>query len=476
MANELNVIAFDCGNSSTRTILCHFDGRKIESELILQEENNILEKDGYFFWEMDAVFDRMKRGLAEAARKTKIDSVGICTWGIDFWLTDDNGEFLGQSLCYRNDIGSEQETKQSAEEQKEMFYRTGILCDKINTIYMLRGMHEHFPDVIDAGKKILLVPDILVYMLTGKMVNEPSELSTSGMADVRSMNIDARQCEYAGVSPDIFCEKAEHGKAIGNIRREILDELGIEYDIPVVCVPSHDTACAVMAIPSRENKYLFVSSGTWSLIGALCEKPIINEEVRLSSLTNEQGGFGWTTLLRNSGGMFIVQRLKKEYEAETGRKISWAEFTAIADEWRDEVVTFDVNEHRFFNPKVMVDEITQAIHPGEKNHNWAEILASTYISLGDSFAQVLANVQKCTGDEYNNVYIVGGGCKNIMICQRCADKIGMPVVTCDMECSSVGNAVAQLPYFYPEFTYEKLREIIADSLDVKIYYPEKEEK
>ena len=473
MSRELNLISFDCGNSSTRTILCHYDGKKVESELILQEENSIIEKDGFLFWDMEAVFDRMKRGLKAAAQKSKIDSVGVCTWGIDYILLGEDDKPLMESLCYRNTIGAEEEALVSDNEKKEMFYRTGILSDKINTIYMLKGMHKYFPDVFEAGKKILLVPDILVYMFTGRTVNEPSELSTSGMADVRNMSINAEQCAFAGVSPDIFCEKGTHGKAIGNIRKEILEELGIDYDIPVVCVPSHDTACACMAIPAKEDKYLFVSSGTWSLIGAMIEKPIINENVRLSNLTNEQGGFGWTTLLRNSAGMFIVQRLKKEYEAETGKDIGWGDFTAIADTWTGKETIFDVNDVRFFNPDVMVDEIAATIHPGSEGHDWAEILASTYLSLGESFVNVLAGVRKCTGEKYDSIYIVGGGSKNSMICQRCADKSGMPVVTCDMECSSVGNAVAQIPNFYPDITYRELREIIFNSLEVKTYYPDK---
>lgn len=301
-------------------------------------------------------------------------------------------------------------------------------------------------------------------------MNEPSELSTSQMLDVRSMEISREQCEYAGVEPDIFSEIGVHGQRVGNIKKEVLDEIGVDYDIPFVCVPSHDTACAVMAIPSKEENYLFVSSGTWSLIGAQCKEPVVNDQVLEANLTNEIGAFGRTTLLRNSAGMFIIQHLKKEYEAENG-KISWNDFTAIAKEWEKEVPIFDVNDDRFFNPKVMVKEIQQVIHPDCDNYEWPEILASTYLSMGDSYADILRTVQKCTGDEYKQIYIVGGGSKNAIINQRCADQIQMPVVTCDMECSSVGNAVVQLAYFCPEYSYEKLREIIVNSLEVKTYYP-----
>lgn len=477
MERSLNLVAFDCGNSSIRTILCRFDGQKVESEPVLQEPNEILKIGEYYYWDMPQIFEILKRGLSLAAKKAeRIDSVGICTWGIDFQLLDENGEFAEKSLCYRNTIGEEQMSRQSEEEQKEMFYRTGILCDKINTVYMLKGMKEHMPSVLEKGKKILLVPDIFVYLFTGKMMNEPSELSTTQMLNVRDMTISEEQCSYAGVSPDIFSEIGEHGKLVGNIRPEVLEEAGIDYDIPFICVPSHDTACAVMAIPSREEKYLFVSSGTWALIGAQCPSPIINEKVLNSNLTNEAGAFGRTNLLRNSAGMFIVQRLKAEYESRKAGKISWNDFTALADIYEGEVPTFDVNDNRLFNPESMTEEIYLLLHPGEdkpEDYDWPEILAATYASLGDGYAQVLNMVRECTGEAYREVFVVGGGSRNSFINQRCADKIGMPVVTCDMECSSVGNAVVQLAHFHPEYSYERLREIITDSLQVKTYYPNK---
>lgn len=471
MGNKLNLVAFDCGNSSIRTMLCRYDGEKVVSEVVLQEPNHSIYEGKYFYWNMSAIYETMKKGLGIAAKKVdRIHSVGICTWGVDFLMLDENDEFIGKALCYRNTIGAEQMMRQSTEEREEMFFRTGILADKINSIYMLKGMQEYFPETVKRGRKLLMVPDIFVYMFTGVKINEPSELSTSHMLDVCSMKISKEQCEYAGVDFELFSQIGEHGKCIGNIKREILDEMGIAYEIPFVCAPSHDTACAVMAIPSKEENYLFVSSGTWALIGAQCERPIINEKVLKANLTNEVGAFGRTTLLRNSAGMFITQRLKEEYEEENG-SISWADFTELAQEWKGNILTFDVNDERLFNPEIMVKEIQEMLHPEEEKYEWAEILASTYISLGDSYVKVLQTLKKLTGEEYKQVYIVGGGSKNAMINQRCADQIKMPISTCDMECSSVGNAVAQLAYHYPEYSYEKLREIIVNSLDVKVYIP-----
>ena len=475
---NLNLLAFDCGNSSIRTILCHFDGEKITGEVILQKPNRIIEEDGVFYWDMPGIFSVMKQGLGMAARKAgRIDSAGICTWGVDFQMTDAEGRLSERALCYRNSIGHAAASGLTKEQQREMFFRTGILCDKINTIFMLRGLQEHAPSILEKGKKLLLVPDIFVYLFTGVLMNEPSELSTTQLLDVKDMTIDREQCAYAGISPEVFSQIGVHGRKVGNIRREILEELGISYEIPLVCVPSHDTASAVLAIPSAKENYLFVSSGTWALVGAQCPRPVINDAVLNAKLTNEAGAFGRTTLLRNHAGMFLIQRLRAEYEEEAGEGIGWDEFTKLADQWTGDPVLFDVNDSRLFNPENMASAIREMIReaggggPDGTPAGWPKLLRSVYVSLGSSFARVLRQVAECTGDTYDRIYIVGGGSKNAMIDRTCAEQTGLPVYACDMECSSVGNAVSQLAYHLPGVKYEDLRGIITRSLKTKVYVP-----
>ena len=468
MKDNLNLLAWDVGNSAVRTILCRFRDGKVTGEEVLVEPNGSFEENGYIYWDMDEIFASMKRGLAKAAEVcTRIDSAGICTWGVDFRLLDENGRFVSKALCYRNRIGEEETDALSGREQEEMFFRTGILCDKINSVYMLKGMHRHMPEVLRAGKKLLMVPDVFVYLFTGVLMNEPSELSTTQMLDVKTMRISREMCDYAGVPEDLFSVIGEHGKAVGNILPEILSEAGISYDIPLICVPSHDTASAVMGIPSPLCNYLFVSSGTWALIGALVDRPVVTEEVMRARLTNEAGPFGKTTLLRNSAGMFILQRLKAEYQEETGKKISWDDFTAVGAACGKDPFIYDVNDSRLFNPAAMKREITDIfIENGVEECGWPEILSSTYASLGESFAENLRAVMKCTGMDFNSVYIVGGGSRNTLINQRCADSLKLPVAACDMECSSIGNAVVQIAYFHPEYGFEALKEIVYRSLRV----------
>ena len=388
-------------------------------------------------------------------------------------LFDEKNHMLSNALSYRNSIGAEIIEKQTEEEKKEMFRRTGILSDKINSIYMLKGIHEKMPSIASAAKKLLMIPDILTYFMTGVMENEPSELSTTQALDVSTMSISREQCEFMGIDPGLFRKIGEHGKVIGNIKREILDEMKIDYDIPFICTPSHDTASAVFGIPCEDEEYFFVSSGTWALIGAQIEKPVLTEEVIEGKLTNEVGAFGKITLLKNSIGMFITQRLKAEYQRDIQRNISWNEFTDLARAFEGKAGIFDVNHEDFFNPVHMGRAIHKHLHPEnpEGELNWNEIVASVFASMAESYCVGLRAVMKATGKEPEVVYVVGGGSKNAIINQACADSLGKKIVTCDMECSCVGDAAAQLAGICPELSYRDLRKIIVASLKTNVYNP-----
>lgn len=475
MKKQANIIAFDCGNSTIRTILCRFNGERIVNEILLSVPNEMIEINGYYYWDMLYVFNSMKKGLELASRKVgRIDSVGVCTWGIDCMLMDKNKMMLNNCLSYRNTLGFEQLEKLNETQKKNMFLRTGILCHRMNTVYILKAMQEKMPEIMNLADKLLMVPDILTYFLTGKKINEPSELSTTQLFDVRTKSISLEQCRVMGINPSLFNEIGVHGTLIGNIRRTILDELNIPYDIPVVCVPSHDTASAVLGIPCIDEDYLFVSSGTWALIGVQQNEPIINDHIMSNELTNELGAFGRITLLKNSTGMFITQCLRREYEREKKKAISWPEFMQLAADFSGILSVFDVNHSSFYNPPHMASSIWQYIHPEDNpsHYRWEEIIASVFESMAVSYAQGIRSVMDATGRQYPVVYIVGGGAKNKIINQRCADMLNIPVIACDMECASVGNAATQLAYLFPDITYKKIRSIITASLSTNRYDPE----
>lgn len=473
MPRTKNIVALDCGNSSYRIVLGRYDGERITTEVIDQKPNHMIQIGDYFYWDFLMIFHEFKQSLKKVASMVdQIDSVGVCTWGIDFALFEKNGNMLSNPLSYRNTIGEEHLSKLNEDQKKSLFNQTGILCDRINSIYMLMGIKEKMPEIYATTDKVLMVPDILNYMLTGVMVNEPSELSTTQLLDVSIQQVNPTVCKQFDVPYNWFSKIGVHGEIIGNIRNSILSELNIGYDIPVVCVPSHDTASAVVAIPAKEKDFAFISSGTWSLIGTELDSPIINEEVRNNNLTNELGAFGKITLLKNSAGMFLVQRIRKELEQVLNRELSWSEIDRMADEYMDESPLFNINDGRFFNPTNMIDEIWRYLK--ETNQvgdalNYNAIIKSVYVSIACCYAQTIAQIEGITGKIFESIYIVGGGSRNKAINKLTSMLTGKKVIACDKESTSLGNIGVQLKYFDSDLDIFSIRDVIGNSIETVEY-------
>ena len=478
MAAKKHMVAFDCGNSSYRVVLGTYDGEKITMEVISQITNEMVEIGGKFYWDFLAIFQNLKRGLREAVRKVdKIDSIGICTWGVDFGLYDADGYLLGAPLSYRKTIGEGALAEFDDEARKQMFLETGILCDKINSAYMLAGMKKLMPERLKAANKLLMVPDILNYMFTGKMLNEPSELSTTQFMDARTRKVSPEMCRRFGIPEDLFCEIGVHGEVIGNVLPAIREELGIDYDIPVVCVPSHDTGAAVFAVPAAEDDFLFISSGTWSLVGTELDEPVVTEEAMHSNLTNEVGAFGRITLLRNNAGMFINQRLKPEYEEQTGGTIGWTEFSELGLQHEGDIPLFDVNDVRFFNPVSMSGAIRAYLRESgqvQGEASWPAIVRSYQASLACSYAQVCASLEKLSGKCFPAIYIAGGGSRNILQNKTVADILGKKVITGSNESTSLGCLAAQLPQQEAGISISEIRGVLRNSIATKEFEPQQD--
>lgn len=468
-----NIIAFDCGNSSFRIILGKYDGKEIKTEVIDQVANTMVCVHDYFYWDILRIYQRLLIGLGKAVKKVdKIDSIGICTWGVDFTLYDKNGFMMNNPFSYRNTLGAKVLDDMNEKKQLELFCETGILCDKINSAYMLQGLKKIMPDLLSNANKFLMIPDILNYMFTGIMINEPSELSTSQFMDVRRRSISETVCKYFEVSKDLFCPIGVHGTKIGDLLPNIKEQLHITYDVPVICVPSHDTAAAVLAIPAEKNDFAFISCGTWSLIGVELDEPIINEEVRMSHFTNEVGAFDKITLLKNNAGMFLIQRLKEEYEAEFQKEIDWEQLNGLGDEIAQRIPLFPVNNPRFFNPKHMGEEIWKYfLETGQTDGalNWKLIIRSFQESMACSYAEAIENLEEINNQKLDIVYMVGGGSKNVRLCQATADCTGKRIIAGSAESTSLGNIAAQITYFEPEKTICDIRPIIDNSIEKKEY-------
>ena len=467
------MVGLDCGNSSFRILLGKYDGNTIETEVIDQIPNDMVRIGDYYYWDLLKMFDGFKTSLKKITKRVeKIDSIGICTWGVDFALFDKSGNMLSNALSYRNVIGEEYLNRLTDSQKKIMFEKTGILCDKINSVYLLRAIKDKFPEIFSIADKVLMVPDILNYFMTGKMVNEPSELSTTQLMSSTTRDICSEACEFMEIPKELFCEIGEHGKVIGNVQKSILEEIGVDYDIPVVCVPSHDTGSAIAAIPTAEDDFIFISSGTWSLIGTELDDPIINDDVLNSSLTNEVGAFNKITLLKNSAGMFIIQRLKKELDQSTMKDNSWEEINALANSHVGEVPLFNVNNSRFFNPLNMSKEIWAYLVETKQvsgEFNWGTIIKAVQESMACCYAATIEDIENIIGKKLESIYIVGGGSKNVAVNELTAKRTGKKVIACSKESTALGNIATQICAFDDTMNLKKIREVIANSSSLKEY-------
>ena len=418
MLMKRNMVAFDCGNSSCRVILGVYDGEQITTEVISRIPNYMVRVHQYFYWDILMIYQKLLEGLKEAVKRAgTIHSIGICTWGVDFALFDKQGLMIQNPLSYRNGIGAEVLEQMSEEQRTYLFGQTGILCDKINSVNMIKGMMEKMQSIVFCGHKLLMIPDILNYLFTGRMVNEPSELSTTQLMDARKRELSEEVLRTMEIPSGLFAAIGKHGTAIGMLHSNV------------------------------------------------------NEEVRKRCLTNEIGAFNKITLLRNSAGMFIIQRIKEEYEGEHGN-IGWEELNSLGDRHEGIVPLFPVNDTSFFNPVHMSDEIWNYFvktgqASGEKD--WGTIICGFQNSMALSFASVIQDLEEISGKKKDTVYMVGGGSRNARLCQMTADAAGKRVVTGGKESTSLGNLGAQLKYFEPDLTVREIRSLLGKGIESTTY-------
>ena len=464
----LNCVAFDCGNSSLRTVVGQYDGEKVTTTVVSQIPNAAIEVNGLFYWDILYIFDGLKKGLKEAAAQFgTIDSIGICTWGVDFGLVDEHGYLLANPLSYRNTIGEEELSKLTPAERLWMFEKTGIQNNRINSLYQLSGIKRLMPALLKIAGKFLMIPDLLSYLFTGEVGTEFSIASCTQMLDVRTGAYATEVLDRFGISPALLPALKQHGQVIGYLKADIAAEANIAA-CPVICVPSHDTACAVTSVPTQEEEFLFISSGTWSLIGTELKKPVISREVYDRDFANEGGAFNTITLLKNSTGMHILQCIKKELEADN-KKLTWDEIVGLARSYSGKVRLFDPNSYEVFNPKSMLDAIRQLIH--EPDGSVAQVIASAYASLAYSYRYAVEQIQEITRNIYSSIYIVGGGSQNGYLNQLTADVTGKTVVAGPKEATSLGNIGVQLIYHDPSYDLKKVRALVLTSEQICTYEP-----
>lgn len=472
--NVKNLVAFDCGNSSIRVLLGQFDGKKIETTVVHQVENKEIKINEYYYWDILYIFHELQRGLKMAYQECgHIDSAAISTWGIDFGMVGEQGQLIANPLCYRNGLGGIVLDRLSLSQQRDMFDVTGIHNHQMNSLYQLLAYRETFPEQLDVVKHILLMPDLLCYLFTGKQYGERTIASTTQYYSVPDKNYSKSVISKFNLDPTQFPPLINNGQVIGTIQEAIAEDLKINV-FPFICVPSHDTASAVAAVPAKESDFIFISSGTWGLVGTELKEPIVNEAVYNSGLANEEGALGTITLLRNGAGMFILQRIREEL-SKTAKRHTWDEIVSMAKDAKDQSLLFDPNSKKLFNPPSMMNAIRELLKSLAQNGDCSvkEMIRAVYASIALSYRYTIEQISSVTKKTYNNIYIIGGGSRNDFLNQLVANATGMNVTAGPAEATSLGNLAVQIVYHSDKVNgLENIREIIRRSVNTREFAPE----
>ena len=463
-------LAIDIGASSGRHILCHMEDGRLVLEEVHRFWNGLTEVDGEMCWNYDALFSEIKTGLKKCKELGKVPaSVGIDTWGVDFVLLDENDKILGNTVGYRDDrtTGMDEEVYKIIPEE-DLYQRTGIQKAIFNTIYQLMAVKKGHPEYLEKAKTFLMVPDYFHYLLCGVKSNEYTEASTSQLLNPTTKKWDKELIEMLGIPTEMFQEISVPGTILGELTPEIAAEVG--YSCKVVLPATHDTGSAVLAVPSNNPDTVYISSGTWSLMGVERMEADCSLASKAHNFTNE-GGYQYRfRYLKNIMGLWMIQNVKKELKEEQGIDISYGDLCAqAAKETIASIV--DCNDGRFLAPKNMTKEVQAACEESGQQvpKTPSEIASVIYNSLAKCYAATIEEIQEMTGKTYDSISVVGGGANAEYLNELTAKYTGRTVFAGPTEATAIGNLMVQMMVGGELTDLTSARDCVFKSFDVKTY-------
>ena len=462
------VLIFDFGGSTGRVLLCSYGNKSFISTEIHRFSNVPVFSEGKSCWNIDMIFKEIDRAL-DKAENFGFDAVSVDTWGVDFALMSNEGEFVQKPVCYRDGRTDGIPEKVFEDIPKtDLYMRSGIAQMQINTLYQLAAMQRQDRDKLEKADRLLMMPDLINFHLTGKMTNEYTEATTTGLIDPKTKNWDFELIERLGLPKRIFGRLIMPGEKIGDLKASYTNRI-----VPVFAAPSHDTASAVLAVPSEEKHFAFISCGTWALFGAELEEPIINKDTFESELTNEGGYGGSITFLKNITGTWFLQECRKYFNS-VGEIFTFNDMEAFARSAPSHIARINPNDPSFLKggniPKKVAEYCERTGQARPKSI--AQTLRIIYESLAAEFAKTLDDLERITGQSYPNVYIVGGGSKDKLLCQLTADATGRTVIAGPSEATAIGNAMSTLIALGEIADVEHARAVVRRGAEVNEFLPD----
>ncbi|MGN0037106.1 MAG: rhamnulokinase family protein [Bacteroidaceae bacterium] len=440
-------LAIDLGGGSGRVIAGFEEAGELQLDTVSRFPNRQVELGGRIYWDFLSLFEDMKRGIRQAAEKGyRIRSIGIDTWGVDFGLIDRNGRLLGNPVCYRDHRTDGLPERFFASHDAQAHYAAcGTQVMPINTLFQLYSIKLENDPQLEAADRLLFMPDLFSYFLTGVANNEYTIASTSELMDIRTGQWNYPLIEELGLPTQIFGEIVLPGSHRGVLTPALMAELGIDYEVPVVAVASHDTASAVCAIPPAADGgcTAFLSSGTWSLLGVRTERPILSEEARRSGFTNEGGADGKICFLQNITGLWMLQRLMAVWK-EQGLDTAYDRLIDEAEK-ADFDALIDVDDPRLVSPASMSDAIANCCRTSGQPvpHTRGELVRCVLRSLADRYRRAIEGLNALLPTPVERLRIIGGGAQNHFLNRLTAEATGLPVEAGPVEATAIGNILIQ---------------------------------
>ena len=425
-------------------------------------------KDGEACWDLEQLFEEIKTGLKKCGESGKIPvSMGIDTWAVDFVLLDEMGRVLGNTVGYR-DKRTEGMDRLAYEilPEKELYRRTGIQKQIFNTIYQLMAVKEKHPEYLEKADAMLMIPDYFQFLLTGRKAAEYTNATTTQLVSPRTKDWDIELIEMLGYPKGIFQSLQDAGTVLGGFTEEIQREVG--FDCQVILPATHDTGSAVLAVPSKDDKALYISSGTWSLMGVELGQADCTEKSRRLNFTNEGGYAHRFRYLKNIMGLWMIQSLKKEL----GDVYSFTELCQMAE--KEEIPSLvDCNDGRFLAPVSMTKAVQEyceetgqqvPVTPGQ-------LAGVIYRSLADCYGRTVGEIEEMTGIQYRHLHVVGGGANAAYLNQLTASSTRKTVLAGPTEATAVGNLMVQMMAKGVWKDLKAARQCVYDSFEIQVYEP-----
>lgn len=459
-------LAIDIGASGGRHILGHMEEGKMLLEEIYRFRNGLTEKGGHLVWNREALLEEILTGMKKCREMGKIPySVGIDTWAVDFVLIDQAGRVIGEMTGYRDSRTAGMDQKVYELLPEDVLYRkTGIQKQIFNTIYQLMYLKEKHPEQLRQADKMLLIPDYFNYLLTGIKSTEYTNATTTQLINPDTKDWNRELISLLGYPQNLFPKIVQPGAVIGELTPAVQAFVG--YSCMVVRTASHDTASAVMALPTDEEAPLYLSSGTWSLMGTELWNPICTEQSRKANFTNE-GGYEYRfRYLKNLMGMWMINSIRRE----CAPGLDFEKLMAEAEKARIQSL-LDVSDTRFLAPQSMTEEIRQAcLQSGQQvPESVGELAAVIYKSLAACYAQTVCEIEALTGMQFRYIHIVGGGAKAEYLNRLTAQECGKEVLAGPVEGTAIGNVMAQMLSDGVFSSLKEARRCVRDSFPVKHY-------